>query len=119
MVVKKIKKNCKHHGDLKPEDIYISSSGYTVCRICKRFRRYKERCRDSYLDRKKVHKIETPIRKIYCLVYGYFETITDGDVFMKTKCPLLGDQSPLEIIKLGREKKLLQFIENTLEGNNP
>jgi hypothetical protein len=53
-------------------------------------------------------------------VAGYFK----GDAqrtFLWFSLPntLLGSISPIEMIKLGRYKKLYHFVQNALAGNNP
>jgi len=54
------------------------------------------------------------------LIIEFFQG--DKDKALKwymTKNPLLGDMSPYEMIKIGRGKKLMQFITCQLEGNHP
>lgn len=57
----------------------------------------------------------------------YFDRVKEyfgGDnertwLWFKTRNPGLGGVSPLDIIKVGREKKLMQFIDDRFNGNYP
>lgn len=62
---------------------------------------------------------ETTIQRIHRLIHAYFNDITKVEVWMNTANPLLANQSPIVMMKEGREEKLLKVVENMIEGNNP
>ena len=51
------------------------------------------------------------------LVASYFKNIDRTMLWFQTPNPLLGNISPADMIKMGRSKKLLQFIQTALEEN--
>ncbi len=59
-------------------------------------------------------------KEIVKLLAGFFKNDKSKIlVWMNTKIPLLAGQIPMEMISLGREKKLLKFIKSQLDDNNP
>jgi len=63
---------------------------------------------------------KSTINKIVKLLEEYFKD-EPGKVglWLATPNPLLGDAKPINMIWQGREKKLLKFIENQLDGETP
>lgn len=53
------------------------------------------------------------------LVEGFFKDTDKAGLWWRLPNPLLGGLKPDDMIKLGREEKLLQFIKNQLAGNPP
>ena len=51
------------------------------------------------------------------LVENFFKDEQKAMLWFQTSNPLLGDMSPMEMIHLGRFKKLLNFIQNSLGEN--
>jgi hypothetical protein len=49
------------------------------------------------------------------LVHSFFKDETKTVLWFKVPNPLLGDVAPRDMIKLGRFKKLLKFIQTALE----
>ena len=45
--------------------------------------------------------------------FGIVKTI----MWMNSKIPLLGNIKPIDMVKLGRTKKLLKFVKETIEEN--
>ena len=39
--------------------------------------------------------------------------------WMRSRNPLLGDVSPREMLQMGRERKLMDFVRSSLEGEMP
>lgn len=52
--------------------------------------------------------------KIHPLVNKHFEDDYKTNFWFVTKNPLLGGVKPIDMLKLGRGKKLLEFIETSL-----
>lgn len=62
------------------------------------------------------------LKKLTCidLVLAFFENNEEKTLlWFDTKNPLLGNISPLEMVRNGRLKKLRNFILDQLEGNTP
>lgn len=58
------------------------------------------------------------IIKILIFLYFYFEgDEKKAEKWLYSSNPLLGGFSPSDMIKLGKEKKLLKFIINQIEEN--
>lgn len=59
--------------------------------------------------------------KIVCeLVANYFHgDLKKTNLWFCLKNPALGNISPADMIKIGRYKKLMAFVQNALEGNTP
>lgn len=51
------------------------------------------------------------------LVHGFFKDESKTILWFKVPNPLLGDVAPRDMIKVGRFKKLLKFIQTALEEN--
>ena len=51
------------------------------------------------------------------LVHGFFKDENKTMLWFKIPNPLLGDVAPRDMIKVGRFKKLLKFIQSALEEN--
>ena len=51
------------------------------------------------------------------VVDGFFKNESKSIDWMYTKNPLLGDVSPIDMIKVGRFDKLMKFIYTQLEEN--
>jgi hypothetical protein len=51
------------------------------------------------------------------LVGNYFEDLNKTVLWLHTSNPLLGNMSPRNMIRLGRFKKLLKFIQSALDEN--
>lgn len=48
----------------------------------------------------------------------YFNGDTEKTwLWFRTPNPMLGQESPLNMIKVGREKKVMNFIDNALDEN--
>lgn len=56
-------------------------------------------------------------RLILALLDNFFKNPGKTDLWLRTKNPLLGDLKPLDMIKAGKEKRLLNFIKNSLREN--
>jgi uncharacterized protein (DUF2384 family) len=52
-------------------------------------------------------------------VVAFFKDEEKARVWFATSNPLLGEISPNEMMMLGRHQKLIDFINNSLEGNRP
>lgn len=50
-------------------------------------------------------------------VHCFFNDIDKTYAWLKTKNPLLGDLSPLDLIKLGKGRKILKFVINCIDEN--
>ncbi len=60
------------------------------------------------------------IRKCRRLVSEYFNGCKwKCELWFKTPNPMLGEISPNSMIKMGRVKKLLEFIQDARHGNTP
>ena len=56
--------------------------------------------------------------KISALLMEFFNNdTTKVGAWMNTPNPLLGNMIPYELIAMGREEKLLRFIENAISEN--
>lgn len=62
---------------------------------------------------------ETKIGRIYRLIFTHFNDANKAELWIQAENPGLGNQIPMQMMKEGEEDKLLQFIENSLERNNP
>src|ERR1043166_1415219 len=51
------------------------------------------------------------------LVYGFFKDKDKTILWFSIPNPLLGDMTPRDMIRVGRFKKLLNFIQTALEEN--
>lgn len=60
---------------------------------------------------------ETEAFKLVEQYFNYLGKPQRAHKWFATPNPLLGDVSPITMIKLGREEKLLNFIKHALEGN--
>lgn len=59
-------------------------------------------------------------QKIYKKILDYFEgNKQKADLWFRTPNHCLGDVKPIDMIMVGRIKKLEQFIDSALEGNHP
>lgn len=56
--------------------------------------------------------------KCYWLIYKHFKSIKKTFKWFRTHNPLLG-VTPFDMLTVGRSEKLLRFIENQLEENEP
>jgi len=66
---------------------------------------------------KKLTRTET-VRVILAMLDVFFSgKFKKTDTWIRTKNPLLGDVRPWDMIKAGREKKLLTFIRNAMDEN--
>jgi hypothetical protein len=60
------------------------------------------------------------ITEVTKIVNNYFKGNDEKTIlWFKTKNPLLGGIAPIEMIKNGRSKKLLSFVESCVEGYYP
>ncbi len=60
------------------------------------------------------------IRRIVVLVLTFFEGREGkADLWFRTENPLLGGIAPDKMIEMGREDKLLRFVEGQLAENKP
>lgn len=58
--------------------------------------------------------------KYYLLIKKYFRGDEEKTLlWFKTKNPSLGGKAPLDMIRDGRSKKLIDFIQSSLDGNYP
>jgi uncharacterized protein (DUF2384 family) len=57
--------------------------------------------------------------RVYNLVNNFFNNDIKANLFMKTKNPLLGNMSPVEMIIFGRTDKLIKVITSLIEDNKP
>lgn len=55
----------------------------------------------------------------YDKVNSFFKNQSKTRVWMETENPGLGGVTPIDMIAMGRYQKLMDFIENCLEGNRP
>lgn len=62
--------------------------------------------------------VNDTIQKIYRLINFHFDPFK-ADLWMNVANPLLGDKTPIQMIEEGRAEKLLKFIDNSLDENNP
>ena len=53
------------------------------------------------------------------LVADFFKDVHKTMLWFHTPNPLLGEQTPRDIIRIGRSKKLIKFIRNALSENKP
>ena len=53
------------------------------------------------------------------LVAGFFKNQDKTILWFNTPNPLLGEQTPKDMIRIGRSKKLVKFIRNALLENKP
>ena len=53
------------------------------------------------------------------LVAGFFKNQDKTILWFDTPNPLLGEQTPRDMIRIGRSKKLIKFIRNALSENKP
>ena len=53
------------------------------------------------------------------LVNSFFKDDAKTTLWLNTENPLLGNQKPINMVFLGRTKKLEVFIKNQLKGNTP
>jgi hypothetical protein len=67
-------------------------------------------------DKYDAYKIE---EACWGLVNDFFKDEAKTKLWMETKNPLLGEISPIQMIQLGRQEKLLSFINSSLDGNRP
>jgi hypothetical protein len=49
----------------------------------------------------------------------FFGSRNKASLWFRTPNPLLGGLRPSEMIKMGREKKLINFMKNCIRGNHP
>lgn len=57
---------------------------------------------------------------IWELVTEYFKgDLKKTTLWFRVKNPLLGNMSPIEMIRFGRYQKLLSFIQNARAGESP
>lgn len=54
---------------------------------------------------------------IKALVYNHFKDTHKVKLWLETPNPNLGDVTPTRMIELGREQKLLQFVQGALAEN--
>lgn len=59
------------------------------------------------------------LSRVSQLVNTYFKDEKKTNQWLNTVNPLLGNQEPTQMIFAGRTEKLINFIENQLEGNIP
>lgn len=59
------------------------------------------------------------LQRVSKLVNTYFKDEQKTTQWLNTTNPLLGNQEPTQMIFAGRTEKLINFIENQLEGNIP
>lgn len=52
-------------------------------------------------------------------ISAFFNDDEKSALWMETKNPLLGNVSPIDMMVMGRHQKLMDFINNSLEGNRP
>ena len=53
------------------------------------------------------------------LVAEFFKDGNKTMLWFRTPNPLLGEQTPRDMIRIGRSKKLIKFIRNALSENKP
>ena len=53
------------------------------------------------------------------LVAGFFKNQDKTMLWFNTPNPLLGEQTPKDMIRIGRSKKLIKFIRTALSENKP
>ena len=51
------------------------------------------------------------------LVAGFFKNEDKTMLWFNTPNPLLGEQTPKDMIRIGRSRKLIKFIRNALSEN--
>lgn len=56
---------------------------------------------------------------IWKYLTNYFKDLEKVDYWLNTVNPLLGNISPIEMMALGKGKKVFRMIKNSIEGNNP
>lgn len=59
------------------------------------------------------------VKQCFQLVGEFFRDKKKTKLWFETPNPLLGHVPPIEMINIGRAKKLLSFIKNQLDGNHP
>lgn len=64
-------------------------------------------------------KFKKDLKKYHRIVSKQLGSKEKADVWFDTKNPLLGNVSPIEMIKSGRWEKLFKFIEVSSQGNHP
>lgn len=57
------------------------------------------------------------MKELHRLVEGFFKDPEKTRLWFKLPNPLLGDLSPNKMIRLGRYKKLLKFVKQSLADN--
>ena len=71
-------------------------------------------------DAKMPQKLEERLREwaiAINLVAGFFKDADKTILWFYTPNPLLGEQTPRDMIRIGRSKKLIKFIRNALSEN--
>ena len=64
---------------------------------------------------KEIFVIETNVREMIHRHMGWERVKVD--LWMTTPNPLLGNVAPLDMIRKGRGRKLIQFVETSIEEN--
>jgi len=57
------------------------------------------------------------LEKIVAMLMVFFKDESKASVWLTTENVLLGDQVPMEMIKIGRSEKLLQFVINAADNH--
>ena len=72
---------------------------------------------NAVTDKEFSYLITKQAKRIYWLIYQYFKDHKKCLIWMTTINPLLGTYTPNDMIRIGRYKKLLNFVKGALDEN--
>lgn len=100
-----------------PSDMHVNINndiGIIECKLCDCFY-FEKKVTEFWLKERAIFYEAA----IYILLRDFFEDEEKIYIWLTTNNPLLGNVKPLDMIHNGRGKKLLLFIQNSIEASFP